>query len=463
MSARWLVVSIWLLLGYAAWARGGTHVPLQGPLPWLGAMVLVVLFLVRLKRAHTDGSRTPWRAALAFAEDPVFWLGLAFLVLLGLQWWNAGRIRIFDMDANAWTYAPPRHNGFPSAITRGDAAEMLHWFFPVVPLLLAIRSGCLKRRNVRLLLTGLVVNAALLSAFGIVQFISGTKSVFWCQPLEAHFFASFGYANHAAAFFVLSLALSMGVFIDEIKCLAERAEVSKIRLAVAALASVLCFAGAQLSLSRIGMLFSWALVLLCVPYGMALLWRLLSPPQRINAIAGSLVGLTMLAFALAGPGHQAFLDLRGKWKGLSARLEGRGRQYQVRAAAEMLSTHPVFGVGGWGYRYLLPDYVSEQEVQLLGEGRANAHCDPMQFLAEFGAFGFALMTAVVVTLLYPLLRAVRPIRPLVFVPALGLGATCLHSLVDLPFRSPAILYHWFAVLAVLPLIISTPRAKGNEI
>ncbi|NCU20748.1 hypothetical protein EOM89_08430, partial [Candidatus Falkowbacteria bacterium] len=88
--------------------------------------------------------------------------------------------------------------------------EMLRWFFPAWVLLVVVRSGLLGHRAGQLIVRGLVFNAGLLALFGLVQFADGTKSIFWIQPIEDHFFASFGYANHAGAFFVLMLSVALG-------------------------------------------------------------------------------------------------------------------------------------------------------------------------------------------------------------------------------------------------------------
>ncbi|MBP7276438.1 MAG: hypothetical protein KBA51_09575, partial [Kiritimatiellae bacterium] len=85
-------------------------------------------------------------------------------------------------------------------------------------------------------------------------------------------------------------------------------------------------------------------------------------------------------------------------------------------------------------------------------GRANAHNDPMQFLAEFGGIGFVLMSVAAASLLVRMLRGDyrRMYRdPLVFFTLTGAGLVCLHSLIDLPFRSPAILYAWVMGLAAV--------------
>jgi O-antigen ligase len=119
----------------------------------------------------------------------------------------------------------------------------------------------------------------------------------------------------------------------------------------------------------------------------------------------------------------------------------------------MWQDHPGFGVGGWGFRYLLGWYIPPDRWREIGIGTANVHNDALQFLAEFGGVGAGLMAAAVVVLLAPVLK-IRPWKkPLPLIALLGLCATVLHSMIDLPFRSPAILYSWLAILAALPIIM----------
>ena len=45
-TEKWLVGGILSLLSYSAWARGGTVMPLQALLPWIGLLLIIGLFIV---------------------------------------------------------------------------------------------------------------------------------------------------------------------------------------------------------------------------------------------------------------------------------------------------------------------------------------------------------------------------------------------------------------------------------
>ena len=54
----------------------------------------------------------------ALVGDPVFGLGLVFLIYLGLQAANAGRTAYYDVGLQRWTYSPPPWPGWPSAFSQ---------------------------------------------------------------------------------------------------------------------------------------------------------------------------------------------------------------------------------------------------------------------------------------------------------------------------------------------------------
>jgi hypothetical protein len=169
----------------------------------------------------------------------------------------------------------------------------------------------------------------------------------------------------------------------------------------------------------------------------------------------------------------------------------------------MWKSHSLFGIGGWGYRYLLPLYVGEERQKDITDGKANVHCDPAQQLAEFGALGFALLVGAVGWLAVPWFRltgigfgdwwrewraareerrkrrrlrrtpvaestvveavpepsvpeeTVVPDRrvelePVFVAGAAGLVVVVVHSLFDLPFRSPGVICAWAAIAAAVP-------------
>jgi O-antigen ligase len=123
-----------------------------------------------------------------------------------------------------------------------------------------------------------------------------------------------------------------------------------------------------------------------------------------------------------------------------------------QTAWSMFKENAGYGTGGWGFRYLAAFHLpTEQWGELDGHrGRANVHNDPLQFLTEFGLAGVGLMIGALGALAAPLFRR-GPARGAVFtMTGAGLMLVMIFSLIDLPFRCPAILWTWVAVLAALP-------------
>lgn len=392
-------------------------------------------------------------------HDPVLYLGGAFLFLLLIQWYNSGRIQLYDWDRQCWTYSSTPYPRLPWAFTREEAREMLYWFFPAWALLLALRSGIRDGRTARRVLLVAVVNAAALAGFGIVQFLSGTRSLLWVFPLKQHFFASFGYSNHAGAFFVLLFGMACAILLREVLDRPVH-EPRRSTVILAGSAATLAFCGANLSLSRAAIIMSWSLAAAASIIAAKAIWPALSQGKRLNVIA-TLIAIALAGYFLVGAlGTQAFnAELSGLGQ-TSAKGESMRRWPQSQAALRIWQDHPWFGVGGWGYRYLLHEYIRENHSGdrpfVVSTGMANVHNDPVQFLAEFGIVGFALLTGTVCVLFAPIVRK----RVLLLgssaalLAGLSLAFILAHSLVDLPFRCPAVLQHWVLLLALSPFLAS---------
>lgn len=431
-------------------------------LPWFTGCAAIMGLALAIGPLLVRWTLSPPRPSLYrwWIRDAFFWAGLGLLVYLGLQWWNAGRALYFDVELRTWMYAAPRHPSLPWAFERNDAAQMLHWFFPAWVLGLVMRSPFMTRLGVSRLTLSLVYGAGALALFGLVQFASHTRMIYWTTPMESAFFASFAYANHAAAFFVMMGAVTAGLlFRDTFGPFRER---RRKRLGCLVAVFILCLVGANLSLSRAGVILSWALASFVALFGLSRGWRLLTPAARVRLTAVVLAVVGVFYFAVSGfgnkeirrefavrkaPLHQLVPALAGVNLDLGPRPE------MLHVAWLMWKDHPWLGVGGWGYRYLSAFYVPKAQWQVLrrrDSGRANVHNDPMQFLLEFGIAGCALLAAALAALLAPLFRKTVARGAVLALTGAGLALVVAFSLIDLPFRCPAILWTWVTVLAALP-------------
>jgi hypothetical protein len=426
----------------------------------LAALVLLgALAWVDARRERAAGRPSPpawirWR-------DPVLWIGLLFLLHLSIQYVNAGRVLYFDTSERAWTYSDPRWPAWPSAITSTESRQMLDWFVPAWVILLVLRSPRLGTRAVRALWRVLVWNAALLSAFGLVQFLSGTTSMYWTVPMRPHFFASFGYPNHAGSYFLMAICLSSGLLLYELA--AAGAPLRRGRVALLTAALFLSLLGANFALSRASILLSWGLLLLIAFHALRMLWPRLEPVRRLHTAAAGVAIISLAALLTVGLGREA-IRMEFKPEDDNKTLvdrEASFRWFQIQTAAHIWLDHPLYGVGGWGYRYLMAHYLPPEQWKRVTEGKANVHNDPMQFLAEFGLIGAGAMSAVVFWLAVPAWRQGRRML-LVRIPLIGVALIAAQSLIDLPFRSPAVLYLWLILLAGAARL-AAPRAPANQL
>ena len=446
------------LLIFPVWLRGGTRLEMMGPAPWLALAALVgMLFNPPLKNQETL-SIARARVWNRFLSDPLLYVGLAFLFMLILQWSNGPCEELFDVPSWSWIFGPPPRPGLPLfCINQDEALEMLHWFFPFYAALLVIRNGFLRSQKLDLLKL-LAVNAGLAAVFGLVQYLSGTQRIYWLTTLKSQFFAAFGYSNHAGAFFVLVSVLAAGLLLRSLLKKERNEEWPW-------LASVLlvCMLAAVFSRSRAAILMTGFLVAAGAAYSFLRLGRKHSARGMATALvcvtASVVVAVCVIAVV---PDNLVKAEMKGTTvEEVESRVDTNADTLKA-AAWKIWGEHTWFGVGGWGYRHYLPHVVPKEEQKLSAPGGANVHNDPLQFLTEFGVVGAGLLVATIVLLVFPAIRAVRRIRPpdewdnrsrFIKIPPLGLALlvgpclTLAHSLGDLPFRSPAILWLWGAMLA----------------
>lgn len=432
-------------LTLAAWRWSGFRVADR---PWFDVAALCLLLcLVCIS------------GAAFWARDVWFWSGLLFLGFLGLQGWNAGRILEFDATTRQWGYLPPPHPGLPWSFVRAEAVQMLDWFLPAWVLGLVLRSPRLSRPTVKWVLRATSTGAGLLALFGVVQYLSGTDRMYWRRPFPDGFFATFPYTNHAAAYFLLMAAVSAGLAFHAL--FRPAAPAIRKDSILPCISTFLCLAGANLSLSRAGVVLSWGLVVLIAGFGLARGWRRLKPVARIHLAALLLAAGILLAILVAGLGGESirseFTPKRRLHHSLlpgvpEVNLELSDRPLLWSAAWQVFLDDPWFGAGGWGFGHLVAHHLSPEYWNYLRSvpGRANVHNDYLQFLAEFGLVGTGLMLAGLVSLAAPLFRRGGARGSVAVLSCAGLAGVCIFALIDLPFRCPAILWTWTAVLAALP-------------
>ena len=231
------------------------------------------------------------------------------------------------------------------------------------------------------------------------------------------------------------------------------------------LAALLCFGGVHLSLALAPVMLAWVVAATVVAHALVLTWQRLRPAKRVHAVLGIVVVaclayiLVALLFHISPDRVRAGFSETRQSHMLAQKFDERA--FLVRPAWAMWKEHPWFGVGGWGFRYFLSMHTDPSRWDQLKDGYANVHNDPIQFLTEFGLVGAGLMGAIVAVLLTAAYRSGAWRRPVAFVPLLGALLVLAYSLMDLPFRCPAILYAWLAVLAATPGFVVSRHIPEN--
>ena len=481
-----LLLHLFALVAAFCWIYGGTRAEMLLPvIPWLTIIVLEwLLVFPQAKSTETlfDARSRVWRA---LKRDPLMYVAVALIVVLFIPLFNVAKPPFFDTAVQQWQNFKPPVSWLPFCVDPYEHGVLLLWFPPVLIAALATRHGLLKKSK-RLLLEGICWNSGLMAVLGFLQLLSGTNKIFWTTPVDAYFFSTFGYANFAGAFFTLTTAFSVGLWFQQVTerirlsmtvssvVMEERSWVYTNRMLLPA---TVTFLAAIASLSRAAILLSVLVLGVLIAYMLFYVWKQVTAGLRVTILA-SLLAMCMIVVASFAVFR--FESLRAEIRKITfaavvERVTGGGL-YHARIAKEIFREHPVFGVGGWGYKhYQLQHLTSDDKRNMQIVGGANVHNDALQVLAEQGAVGLALILLCMALLIVPLFwQAVRVCRaqaissegggdavgshygwlhrfpiPL-FAVSVGAVATVCHSMGDLPFRDPAVMLVWALAWSCVP-------------
>lgn len=464
-----------------AWAYGGSRASaLAAVMPWASfASAVGLLFLPQ--RHPNEGWRTAERRVLlALVKDPLLWVSLVFFLYLLIPLFNVSLCPVCDwqaIDAGANPYPPYRY--LPFCANRADHVGVLWWFGPVLLGTLAVRHG-LTRSGKREFVHLFVWNAVVLAVLGFVQMATGARFPFWgTVPRPTHFFSVFGYPNMGGAYFTLAYALSLGLWfsrmgeVESRDLKADKQSHPFLEANYPFVTVALCLAGVLATLSRAAIILVVALTAFFFFY--VILRAFSGNDWRRARRFRSMVVAVSLMLAMFGAVYVYAPPEVGREIGtvnplaVADRVSGKA-QYHTRVASAIMRDFPFFGVGGWGYRHFSQPYMTPREVrQSQGAGGANVHNDYLQFLAEHGLVGFALLVACVWLTVLPTGRGWRQlalqaiaaersgmgastfvlfaISPVILWTALGCIAVLVHAFGDCPFRSGAVLSAFLSVLA----------------
>lgn len=447
-----LYVGILPLLILPVWAAGGTYKPWQDTFLWSCVWAWLCFFLTPVTKKSTSRKLR----ALRMLKDPLAWLSVLFLVYLSVQYLNSGRIQAFDFSLNKYVYSLPPAPFLPWSVVPAEALEMINWFAPSLTLFLILRYTW-SILQPQILIWIVCLNGFLNALLAFVHVNLGWVYMYNFKRFGKDVYGSFGYPNHGALFFILLFAIALGLLIREL--LSESSERDIPSISFAMIWTPVFFLAANLSTSRAGILGSWLVLFFSLISIVLIAWPRVHPVQRVYGFVSLIV---LLGFLIGGfllftqPIHIA--ELKKATVDLNIYEEIDGRFFQVVSAWHMWLDYPLFGVGGWGYRYFVSEYIPQEQWGRLGVGKANVHNDFMQFLVEFGLIGFTLFISVIAPMLLRIVRNffkkpyddqsvwANPLRISVF---WGLVILLLDSQFDIPLRSPAIMIHAVFMLYLL--------------
>lgn len=462
-SERWLTVVLALWLVFLPWALGTMHVWAQAIALSLAALAFLLSLWPRPLPplpGQTSPRRTaPWRMLF---RAPAFWLTLMLFAYVAIQACNPQWV--YRADATHWWLQKGDPVAWLPAGIRAPFAGMNAWrrLFIWGAIFLAACSawlGVTHRRTLKLLLTTVAANAALVACLGLAQHFTHTKRIFWVLDFPgAAPFGSFVYKNHAAAFLLLGLCTAAGLAWRAHQRGLVHAEKST-PAGLFLLLGLLCFVAIAFSQSRFGLLLAAGIVL---AFSARLGW------QWVREGARRLPSLLLLATLLAGAigilsvsSVPRLLHQEGSLSFMGEDYSVRLRVYAYAATARMLEDYPWCGIGAGGFRHLMPAYLGEFPFisQMPGFGPRGgmqvqyialneSHSDILQHVAELGRIGSLPALGIMACAFAALSVRTRRQHPQGAAALLALGAITVYAWLDFPLHNPAVL-GTLALLVVL--------------
>lgn len=380
---------------------------------------------------------------LSVDRTQLLWLAVAVVIVMLAQF--------LPLPAALWAALPGRADLAQNYAQLGlETPAWLAWstepnasaaaLRAVLPALALLVLGVQLDDDWRRRLLWLPLLLALLSVpFGLLQVSQGADSELrFYSPTNHHeavgFFAN---RNHFAALLYVGMAIGFGYFLGYDRRFVGRGPVRFAHALGWMTLITLLLLGLLLSRSRAGV----GLALFTLG-AMSLIGFASMRSVRWTWIAGALTLVVLLAFGL---GYDA----------ISARMESdwlADNRWRVSAATFALARD--YGWLGSGTGTFPAAYAAFEPIDLLGDKIINhAHNDWFELLVELG-WSFVVLVGLFGWWLARRVRALvgadwRALPPTTIAAAVGLFALLLHSGVDYPLRTSALLLVWVALLLQL--------------
>ncbi len=457
-----LIIITGLLLCFMPWALGTMHVWSQ----FVSLGLASAAFLVALSNRRYSGERAPqgdfklimWPKLIRF---PLFWLGLLYLGFILTQALNPAWTYV--SDGKSWWLNPVDHIDWLPTGMITPYKDMNPWRTLVIhstPWLMAcaLWVGITRRVAIQTLLTVVVANGALFAIIGILGRVTGTPTMLW-GLIDRHVgysFATIIYKNHAGAYLNLILMLCTGMLYWHFSRAERRMERTS-PAPVFAFFGVLLGLGVLLTNSRAGIILLLLFTLIAF-IGFIVRCTVYRSEGRSPWV---ITLLCAVFFMFTGLGAY-FLNANEAFGRLGRLIDERKTDSSVvtrtlarEATIDMARDKIVTGWGAGSYRHYFPVYQRNYPEIYVVPWNPNArmrweyaHNDFVQFLAEMGLIGVAMLVAMLACGARHLIREKVWLKPHLMFMLLALSITVAHAWVDFQFHNPAILVLW-CVTAVL--------------
>ncbi|HEY6420960.1 MAG TPA: O-antigen ligase family protein [Candidatus Binataceae bacterium] len=192
-------------------------------------------------------------------------------------------------------------------------------------------------------------------------------------------------------------------------------------------------------------------------------WMLGIRASRARVLGYTLAGVSaLLVFALLFVGAGARTEAQARINYALAGGVEFDRLYAWKGALRMIRDFPVFGVGLADWAEVFTRYQGRPWSELYFN---EVHNDYLQFLAEAGVVGFALMAWLFYRIGAPMLRRARSISPgrypLFAALVAGLAVTIVAEFFDFDLQIPAIAF-LFVLMLGLAFRLARPRDGAQE-
>ena len=459
LREKWIVAAVAAQLLIAAWAIGGIPLRTQYVLSVFSIAGFLMLFV-----RFMDNSTRPALNLKRLLRFPVFWLGLALMLYMGIQAYNTAWV--FVTDGRVWWLQGLRHiTWLPSGMDTPidglkiggmNVYRMMMLYGTPWLLTCTVWVGLRRRKSILIILWVLTVSYALWSILGLMQLAAGARRILWLYtpPSDTRPFSTIIYANHAAAYINIGLVLLLTLFLfyfnrSKRSMAHSGPHVFLISIVPLIITALICtYSSAGMFIGAV-ILLLFAIVYLIQVY---LLRSFIGNPIPLVILIVMIAGLGVVLLQVIDQKH-LLLEFESLQRNFESGLKDELRVPLYEATTEMVKDKWIYGWGAGSYRFYFPVYQRLYlELSRLIGGKPMffryAHNDFLQIPAELGAVGSCFIVLTAIYTLFKWLSLGRFMGIPLFMLMGGCVLVIAHASVDFILYNPAVLTTLCALICV---------------